>query len=33
MNHADDFAAKGIPKNQIQDLVMEALNKGEIVGY
>lgn len=33
MNYADDFAAKGIPQNQIQDLVMEALSKGEIVGY
>ena len=33
MTHADDFAAKGISKNQIQDLVMEALNKGEIVAY
>lgn len=33
MNHADDFSNKGIPKEQIKDLVMEGLNKGEIVGY
>ena len=33
MSHADDFASKGIPKDQIKDLVMEALNKGEVVGY
>jgi len=33
MNHADDFAKKGIAKDEITDLVMKALNKGEIVGY
>lgn len=33
MRHADDSAAKGISKNQIQNLFMKALNKGGIVGY
>ena len=33
MSHVDDFASKGIPKDQIKNLVMEALNKGEVVGY
>jgi len=33
MNHADDFAAKGIAQNKIKDLIMTALEKGEIVGY
>ncbi len=33
MNHADDFAAKGIARGEIKDLVMTALEKGEIVGY
>jgi len=33
MNHADDFAAKGIARNEIKDLVMTALEKGQIVGY
>ena len=31
--HADDFANTGVSQDQIIDLVMEALNKGEIVGY
>ena len=33
LNHADDFAAKGIARGEIKDLVMTALEKGEIVGY
>jgi len=33
MRHADDFAAKGIANNQISDLVMTALNRGQIVAY
>lgn len=33
MNHADDFAKKGIAQDEIKGLVMTALNEGEIVGY
>jgi peptidoglycan hydrolase-like protein with peptidoglycan-binding domain len=33
MNHADEFAAKGISKNQISGFVMDALENGKIVGY
>lgn len=33
LNHADDFAKKGISEEQIQDLVMESLTNGKIVGY
>ncbi|HCW54409.1 MAG TPA: hypothetical protein DG753_11885 [Clostridium sp.] len=33
MSHADDFASKGIPKDQIKNLVMDGLNKGEIIVY
>lgn len=33
LDHADDFARKGIPQNKIQDLVMESLTNGKIVGY
>jgi hypothetical protein len=33
LNHADDFAKKGIQQNQIQDLVMESVTNGKIVGY
>ncbi|WP_205687128.1 hypothetical protein [Clostridium septicum] len=31
MNHADDFAKKGIAKDEITDLVMTALNKGKLL--
>jgi uncharacterized protein RhaS with RHS repeats len=33
MSHANDFAAKGISKDEIVDFIMNALSKGEIVGY
>ncbi len=33
MNHADDFAAQGISKNEISNYVMDALENGKIVGY
>ncbi|MBU3133906.1 hypothetical protein KPL40_15865 [Clostridium gasigenes] len=33
INHADDFAKKGIEQDEIKGLVMTALNEGEIVGY
>jgi hypothetical protein len=33
LNHADDFAKKGIRRNDIPDLIMKALSEGEIVGY
>ncbi|HZG14451.1 MAG TPA: polymorphic toxin-type HINT domain-containing protein, partial [Candidatus Bathyarchaeia archaeon] len=33
MNHAEDFAKKGIERSEIPDLVMEALNQGKLVGY
>jgi hypothetical protein len=33
LNHADDFAKKGIQQDQILDLVMESLTNGKIVGY
>jgi hypothetical protein len=33
LEHADDFSNKGIQQNQIQDLVMESLTNGEVVGY
>jgi hypothetical protein len=33
LDHVDDFANKGIQQNQIQDLVMESLTNGKVVGY
>ncbi len=33
LDHADDFAKKGIQQNQIKDLVMESLTNGKVVGY
>ncbi|TWH78104.1 RHS repeat-associated core domain-containing protein [Sedimentibacter saalensis] len=33
LEHADDFAQKGIQQSQIKDLVMESLTNGKIVGY
>uniref|UniRef100_UPI000C06F7C1 RHS repeat domain-containing protein n=1 Tax=Tepidibacter mesophilus TaxID=655607 RepID=UPI000C06F7C1 len=33
LDHADDFANKGIQQSQIKDLVMESLTNGKIVGY
>ena len=33
LEHADDFANKGIKQSEIKDLVMESLTNGKIVGY
>ncbi len=33
LDHADDLANKGIQQNQIQDLVMESLTNGKVVGH
>ena len=33
MNHADDFAAQGISKDEISNYVMDALKNGKIVDY
>ena len=31
--HGDDFAARGIPKDQVPDAVMKAVTEGKVVGY
>ena len=33
LDHADDFANKGIKQSEIKDLIMESLTNGKIAGY
>ncbi|AKA70511.1 hypothetical protein [Clostridium scatologenes] len=33
LDHADDFAKKGVQQDKIQDLVMESLTNGKVVDY
>ncbi|QHC31930.1 hypothetical protein [Streptomyces sp. HF10] len=33
LNHADEFAAKGITEDDLPDFIMKALTEGKVVGY
>ena len=33
LNHSDEFETKGISQNQLPEFLINALNKGKVVGY
>ncbi len=33
LDHANDFAKKGVQQDKIQDLVIESLTNGKVVDY
>ena len=33
LNHAEDFVNKGVPEDKIEELIMESLTNGKVIGY